>query len=120
MYIEDLISNLNKKLIRFGNCDYYPAMRVQDLLRKKAKQSISWSVDDFQALAIEKCNDNDEQLWGQYYNKDMFEAALEDMISHHDCSVGITWDTVDYYLETYCKIKNYVEPLETKFKRKKP
>jgi len=117
MYIEDTISKLNKKIVRFGNIDYYPAVTVQDILRDKAKQSISWSVDDFQSMAIDNCDGDD--AWEQYYNKDMFESALCEMIMHHDASVGITWDTIDYYLETYCKIKEYNPPLEMKSKKKK-
>lgn len=117
MYVEDIISKLNKKIVRFGNTDYYPAITVQDILRKKAKESISWSVDDFETMAINNCNGDD--AWEQYYNKDMFESALEEMINHHDASMGITWNTIDHYLETYCRIKDYVAPLETKFKKKK-
>jgi hypothetical protein len=109
MYIEDLINNLNKKIVRFGNIDYYPAITVQDLLREKASECISWSVDDFEYQAINSCN-GDESIWQLYYNKDMFESALNEMIRKHDASVGINWDTVDYYLETYCKIKEFSNP----------
>jgi len=117
MYVEDLISKLNKKIVRMGNIDYYPAVTVQDLLREKAQESISWSVEDFECLAKQNCNDDD--AWDQYYNKNMFESALHKMIEKHDASIGITWDTVDYYLETYCSIKDYSPPLEMKGKKKK-
>ena len=117
MYVEDLISKLNKKIVRFGNIDYYPAITVQDLLRDKAKECISWSVEDFECMARQNCYDDD--MWSEYYNKDMFQTALEEMISHHDASIGITWDTIDHYLETYCRIRDYVVPLETKYKKKK-
>jgi hypothetical protein len=105
MYIEDLINKLNKKIVRFNNTDYYPAITVQDLLRKKAKECISWSEEDFEGQAIQNCNGADD--WDLYYNKDMFIIALHEMISKHDASIGITWDTIDYYLDTYCKIKTY-------------
>jgi hypothetical protein len=116
MYVEDIINKLNKKLVRFANVDYYPAITVQDMLRDKAKESISWSVEDFENQAKQNCNDDDN--WDQYYNKDMFCEALRIMIEKHDASIGISWDTVDYYLETYCSIKDYVEPLVMKEKKK--
>jgi len=116
MYVEDIISKLNKKLVRFANVDYYPAITAQNLLRDKAKECISWSVDDFECMARQNCNDDDN--WDQYYNKDYFQSALEEMVNNHDSTIGITWDTIDIYLEQYCKIKNYVEPLVMKEKKK--
>ncbi len=108
MYIEDLINKLNKKTVRFNNIDYYPAITVQDELRKKAQESISWSEEDFECLAKQNCDDSD--TWNQYYNKDMFCEALRIMIEKHDASIGINWDTVEYYLDTYCKIKDTKSP----------
>lgn len=116
MYVEDIISKLNKRIVRIHNIDYYPAITVQNILRDKARESISWSIDDFESMAIDN---SDPDVWEQYYNKDMFESALHEMISHHDASIGITWDTIDHYLETYCKIKEYNPPLEMKSKKKK-
>jgi len=113
MYIEDLINNLNKKIVRFGNIDYYPAITVQDELRSLADECIRWSVDDFKQQAIDKCN-GDESVWKQYYNEDMFGMALYEMTSRHDASEGINWYTVDYYLETYCKIKDFTNPYNKK------
>ena len=106
MYIEDIINKLNKKIVRIHNVDYYPATIVQNELRKKADECISWSEIDFEEQARRNCDGSD--TLDQYYNKYMFSEALRVMITKHDASVGITWDTIDYYLETYCKIKNYV------------
>ncbi len=114
MYVEDIINRLNKKIIRFGNIDYYPAITVQNLLRDKAKECISWSIDDFESIALQNCEGDIN--WDQYYNRDMFQSALEDMCQKHDATIGITWDTINYYLETYCKIKDYIKPLEIKSK----
>jgi len=116
MYIEDIISKLNKRVVRFHNVDYYPAITVQDILRDKAKQCISWSVDDFEEQAKQN---SDPDTWEQYYNKDYFQSALEEMVNNYDSTIGITWDTVDNYLEMYCKIKDYVESLEMKNNKKK-
>lgn len=36
------------------------------------------------------------------YDRKKFETAASQMIREHDCNNGITWDTVDYYLNEYC------------------
>ena len=111
MYVEDIIQKLNKGIVRVNNIDYYPTVRVQDELRTLGNECIRWSVDDFEGQAINAC-DGDESIWQLYYNKDMFESALNEMIYKHDASIGINWDVVDYYLETYCKIKDFTNPYE--------
>ena len=58
------------------------------------KRSIVWSVDDFKHLAMQ--NPDIE------YDKEEFEGALEAMIENHDCDYGITWQTVQYYLDSHC------------------
>jgi FtsZ-binding cell division protein ZapB len=62
------------------------------------KRSVSWSIEDFKGRA--------EQLEGEYwnltYNESKFQESLEAMIHQHDATIGITWDTIDAYLE-YCK-----------------
>lgn len=104
MYVEDIISKLNKRVIRVNNTDYYTKQAVVDALHKLSETCISWSVDDFRQIAIDH---SDENTWSEYYNEDNFPMALEEMIRKHDAENGITWDTVHYYLETYCRIKTY-------------
>ena len=111
MYVEDIIYKLKPSIVRFGNIDYYPVIKIQDELHTLGDECIRWSTDDFKYQAIDAC-DGDETIWEQYYNKEMFGMALQEMINRHD------WETVDYYLETYCKIKDYVTPLEMKDKKK--
>ena len=36
------------------------------------------------------------------YDRSKFSLALERMDHDHDCNNGITWDTIDYYLDEYC------------------
>lgn len=66
--------------------------------------SIQWSVEDFEQRAKEN---NDYRLIAKQeiveYDKSKFEAALYNMICDHDANLGITWDTIDYYLDTYCR-----------------
>lgn len=64
---------------------------------------ISWSVYDFEIRAIER---TDEDAWKEYYDESKFQEALDMMIEKHDASVGINWDTIDYYLEEYCQVKH--------------
>lgn len=55
------------------------------------KEAIKWSVEDF------------TEYGGYKISKKKAQECLEDMIHHHDCNIGITWDTIQYYLETYGK-----------------
>ena len=103
MYTEDYIRQLKKQIVRFNNADYVPVWKAVNIIEKMAEGTITWSEEDFKIKAIEKTNVSD---WDQYYNKEMFSEALRIMIERHDATVGITWDTIDYYLETYCKIKD--------------
>ena len=60
-------------------------------------RSIVWSVADFEdRSSIEKFNN-------YKFDKTKFSLALKLMIKDHDANTGITWDTVDYYLDTYCR-----------------
>ena len=63
-------------------------------------KSISWDVADFEGRALEKKGNE----WEKYYDKSKFEDALERMISKHDAELGITWITIDFYLDEYCKL----------------
>ena len=53
------------------------------------KESIKWSIYDF--------IDYD----GYEISEDNAQAALEEMIDRHDANNGITWQTVEYYLQEY-------------------
>jgi hypothetical protein len=54
------------------------------------KESIKWSIQDF--LDYE-C---DYKL-----TKEQAQIALEEMIRKHDCSSGITWLDLEYYIMKY-------------------
>lgn len=61
-------------------------------------RSITWGVEDFASRAEELEGEN----WREIYDEDLFEENLYDMIRHHDCNNGVTWDSIDCYLES-CK-----------------
>lgn len=77
----------------------YPKWMYDDILgvcdeyEQKLSWSILWSPEDMQ----ERAKDG--------YDFEMSEedaiSALEDMIHHHDCNYGITWQTVDEYVYRY-------------------
>jgi len=72
------------------------------------KESIRWTVDDFceQAASNEFNIDpnfeykNDDSF--RKYDPTKFQYALELMIHKHDAMYGISWDTIDFYLNEYC------------------
>ena len=104
MYVNDIIRELDKRMIRIGNVNYYPAQMVKNQLELLADECVRWVEDDFQHMAIDKTSEDE---WEEYYNKDMFSMALCEMTRKHDAELGINWQTVEYYLDTYCKIKDY-------------
>lgn len=61
-------------------------------------KSVDWCTEDFAWLAEKGVG----EYWHTYYDEDKFEYALSEMINDHDAELGITWDTVDYYLKKYC------------------
>lgn len=67
----------------------------------KGMSYIGWSVEDFKYQAS---NQEDPSI----YDETKFKDALDIMINKHDASIGITWETIDYYLNEYClkEIKN--------------
>jgi hypothetical protein len=60
---------------------------------------IYWSVIDFQYRAEKLKGEN----WREFYNEEEFENALATMCDKHDANIGITWDSIDYYLDYMCK-----------------
>jgi len=61
-------------------------------------RSISWSVEDFKGRAEQ----NYGKTWETTYDESKFEESLHHMIRSHDPEIGITWDTIDYYLDEDC------------------
>lgn len=71
---------------------------IENILEDVRRTSITWSVEDFEDRAEEKKGEN----WRDFYDETKFEDALESMIHHHDAEYGITWDSIDYYLDEMC------------------
>jgi hypothetical protein len=72
--------------------DYKKAYKaLQEYFEQYQRESIKWGVEDFICFEKEGWQINEEQA----------QDALEHMIRKADCSIGVTWDTVDYYYEFY-------------------
>ena len=115
MVIDDILNNLegriqqsNKALASFyDNDDLVGANYIKKEIQvtksikemiietTKGMSYIGWSVEDFKHQAS---NQEDPSI----YDKTKFKYALDTMINKHDASIGITWETVDYYLNEHC------------------
>ena len=67
-------------------------------------ECIQWTVEDFEMQAQNITDDN----WEEVYDKTKFQDALETMIRKHDADIGICWETINVYLDEYCR-KEIVE-----------
>ena len=56
-----------------------------------------WHVDDFESATQDEDDDT-------IYDRTKFQGALEEMIHTHDANHGISWDSVRYNLNEYCKL----------------
>ena len=53
---------------------------------------VIWQVEDVTQQAADR---------GIKISEDEAQEIIERMEDKHDCSIGITWDTIDYYLDMY-------------------
>lgn len=65
--------------------------KLQKEFEQYKKESVKWSYRDFTLLKKK----------GWKISKAQAQLALEKMIAQHDCTIGITWDTVDFYYEEF-------------------
>lgn len=70
--------------------------------------SLVWSVGDFEGKAQELeevyPDEGDEYTDEKpmLYDRSKFSEALSLMERRHDCNYGVTWETVEYYLNEHC------------------
>lgn len=79
--MDDIYSGSNQKIIA-----------ILDEYEEKMVGAIRWATDDMIAQATGE---------GWELSEEDAQTALEDMISHHDCNLGITWETIHYYISQY-------------------
>lgn len=74
---------------------------------------VFWSVADFEGRAkdrFEYLNKRQPLIarledWTKMYDEAKFQEALDMMIHRHDANIGITWETIDFWLDEMCKIE---------------
>lgn len=101
-----LIPQESKSLVVIApkaNTQIFPNLSQKEIMKRIVylQLAIIWSVEDFEtrAQALEKGEN------GLIYERNSFENALVKMIDNHRKEEGINWSTVEYYLNTYCRIK---------------
>jgi len=72
-------------------------------LEADLQNSVTWSVEDFAYRASELESYDDRIRLSEIYDPDKFEDALKTMIRKHDAGTGITWDTIDFWLDEMCR-----------------
>lgn len=87
-------------------------IQAKNYQEEKDKRSIVWSVDDFIQQAMKRWEIvaflptnsiyQNTTKWQDVYDESMFENALYEMIRKHDANYGITWETINFYLDEYC------------------
>ena len=91
--IKQLVTNstasyaLKRKLLNALDPDYY---------------AIWWAVDDLEQQAETYEEQGGDEI-GSIYDRSKFKDTLERMMREHDCNHGISWETMDYYLDEYCR-----------------
>ncbi len=119
MYVSDLVNDITqfRDKIEPKNDDLYAYLDyIIDQIKIIEETSVQWSVDDFlfQALGNEDVQMKDPNIefyeitmdeahkYLNKYDPAKFQYALERMIDKHDASIGITWNTIDFFLDEYC------------------
>lgn len=85
-----------------ANTKIFPDLSEKEVMTRIVylQLAIIWTVDHFETRARKK----EKEAIGSIYNRKTFEDALVKMIQNHHREEGISWATVDYYLDLYCKI----------------
>lgn len=71
---------------------------------EKLERSITWSVEDIRGRAEEQAEWFGQSI-EERFDTSKFEVVLDQMIRKHDCNIGISWDTIDVFLDMYAKRK---------------
>jgi len=100
--LDNTISNLDDENLSsiILNVSIEELKEIKDSLIDLNKRTIIWSILDFEIQASEN-----EGFYNRenIYDRNKFQNTLELMISEHDANMGISWDTIDIYLDQYCK-----------------
>ena len=84
----------------------FPNLQHEELIDRIAnlETAIIWKVEHFEEKAKEI--EKDKMAKQELFNRSAFEFALYEMIKNHTRSEGISWDTVEFYLNEFCLNKS--------------
>lgn len=79
-------------------------------------RGVYWSVADFEGQAKEQWEFHRDNIymknpyknatcWQDVYDENKFEEALDRMVNKHDANEGISWITVNFWLDEMCLTK---------------
>jgi len=86
-----------QRIIKDNHPDLHILKKLQevyDMLNNPDLGFVEWGTEDLHTQA---------KYYGMYLSEEDAQQALKDMIQHHDCNYGITWDTINSYLDDYAK-----------------
>lgn len=66
---------------------------------RRGARGVFWNVLDFE----DRARRAEEKEGMELYDRNLFPKALDMMIETHDANIGITWETIDFWLE-WCKL----------------
>lgn len=76
---------------------------------KPGVRGVYWSIRDFEIqakknweLSVSPETNHTNTAWQDMYDESKFEKALDLMINDHDASLGISWETVSFWLNEIC------------------
>lgn len=84
-----------------ANTQIFPDLSQKEIMTRIVylQLAIIWTVADFEFKAREL----EREAIGSIYDRKTFEDTLVKMIENHNKEQGITWKTVEFYLNKYCK-----------------
>ena len=79
----------------------FPNLEHQEVIDRIAhlETAIIWKVEHFE----QKAKVLEQESGKKLYDRNRFEKALYEMIKNHNRDEGISWLTVEYYLNAFCK-----------------
>jgi hypothetical protein len=89
---EHHINDMVNKLVKAGI--------IPEKQKNKAKKTLDTYWEDKIALIWQEEDviQRAEQLNGTKISKEKAQDILQEILDNHDCTVGVTWETIDYYV----------------------
>lgn len=67
---------------------------------RRGARGVFWNTLDFE----DRARRMEEEEGMELFDRSLFPEALERMLEDHDANYGITWNTIDYWLDFWCKL----------------